>query len=282
MISAAPSDIRRFAPTAYAGDVFEALKGDGVAIISKAASEETIDKVLGQVGTITGEQEYGLAGRSTTFATDLLMNPLYVELTKRFLTDTCVIYYEKERTVSTAEPQVSLTVAHASQPGSPGWGLRRQDDCHHTKHPAKRETDFGIAYAANDITTENGAIRVVVGSNRWNDTRDPTDEDETLIELKKGDALLCLGSVYYGIKPNTTSTPSVLLSAFTTPGWCRQEENQYLAIPLEISQTFPEDVQRFLGYYVSRPYGGAVEHMEPLDFLKAKGDWSKYVPVDLI
>jgi hypothetical protein len=51
---------------------------------------------------------------------------------------------------------------------------------------------------------------------------------------------------------------------------------------LEASQDYPEAVQRFLGYYVSRPYGGAVEHMEPLDFLKAKGDWSKYVPVDLV
>lgn len=93
---------------------------------------------------------------------------------------------------------------------------------------------------------------------------------------------ISLGSVYYGIKPNTTLSPSILLSAFTTPGWCRQEENQYLAVPLEVSQTFPEEVQRFLGYYVSKPYGGAVEHMEPLDFLKAKGDWSKYIPVDLV
>lgn len=74
----------------------------------------------------------------------------------------------------------------------------------------------------------------------------------------------------------------MLLSAFTTPGWCRQEENQYLAIPYEIVETLPKDIQRFLGYYVSLPYGGAVEHMEPLDFLAAKGDWTKYIPVDLV
>lgn len=190
MIAATPSEIKRFVPTAYAGDVFEALKGDGVAIISKAASVETVDKVVEELGTTAGNHSYGLAGKSATFTRDLLMHPLYVELTKRLLTDTCVIYYEKERTVSTAEPQVSLTVAHTAQPGSSGWGLRRQDECHHTKHPAKRETDFGIAYAATDITAESGAIRVVVGSNRWNDTRDPTNEDETHVQLKKGDALL--------------------------------------------------------------------------------------------
>ncbi|KAI8312328.1 hypothetical protein K4K59_006210 [Colletotrichum sp. SAR11_240] len=276
------ASVKRFSPSAYAGDVLEAIKGDGAVIIEGAASVQTVDKALSELGTISDSRVYGLAGKSSTFTTEMLMNPLYIELTKRLLTDTCVIYYEKERTVSTAEPQVSMTTALTAQPGLPGWGLRRQDECHHTKHPAKRETDFGIAFAATDITKENGAIRVVLGSNRWNDIRDPTDDDETLVELRKGDALLCLGSVYYGVTSNKSSTPSVLLSAFSTPGWCRQEENQYLAIPLEVLETFPESIQRFLGWYVSRPYGGAVEHMEPLDFLKAKGDWSKYVPVDLV
>ncbi|KAF4838916.1 putative MFS-type transporter [Colletotrichum tropicale] len=268
------ASVKRFSPSAYAGDVLEAIKGDGAVIIEGAASIQTVDKALSELGTISGSRVYGLAGKSSTFTTEMLMNPLYIELTKRLLTDTCVIYYEKERTVSTAEPQVSMTTALAAQPSLPGWGLRRQDECHHTKHPAKRETDFGIAYAATDIRKENGAIRVVLGSNRWNDIRDPTDDDETLVELRKGDALLCLGSVYYGVASNNSSAPSVLLSAFSTPGWCRQEENQYLAIPLEVLETFPERIQRFLGWYVSRPYGGAVEHMEPLDFLKAKGDWS--------
>lgn len=91
-----------------------------------------------------------------------------------------------------------------------------------------------------------------------------------------------LGSTFYGQMPNTSGETSVLLSAFATPGWCRQEENQYLAVPLAVSQSFSPEIQRFLGYYVSRPYGGAVEHMEPLEFLAAKGDWTKYVPVDLV
>lgn len=91
-----------------------------------------------------------------------------------------------------------------------------------------------------------------------------------------------MGSVYYGQASNKTDKTSVLLSAFSTPGYRRQEENQYLAVPWEVAEKYPTEVQRFLGYSVSRPYGGAVEHMEPLDFLKVKGDWSKYIPVDLI
>lgn len=96
------------------------------------------------------------------------------------------------------------------------------------------------------------------------------------------DGLQSLGSVYYGQLGNTTNERSILLSAFSTPGYRRQEENQYLAVPWEIAEKYPTPVQLFLGYSVSRPYGGSVEHMEPLQYLKVKGDWSKYIPVDLI
>ena len=72
------------------------------------------------------------------------------------------------------------------------------------------------------------------------------------------------------------------MSAIATAGYRRQEENKYIAVPWEIVEKYPTAVQHFLGYSVSRPYGGSVKHMEPLDYLKVKGDWSKYIPVDLI
>ncbi|KAF5566070.1 phytanoyl dioxygenase [Fusarium napiforme] len=105
----------------------------------------------------------------------------------------------------------------------------------------------GIAYAATDITKDNWVIRAVIGSDVWKGTRDPTPADETQIELKKGDAILYLWPIFYGQKPNTTNEPSILLIAFTTPGWCHQKENQYLAVPYEIVKTPPKEIQRFVG-----------------------------------
>ncbi|KAE8327940.1 hypothetical protein BDV39DRAFT_192346 [Aspergillus sergii] len=262
--------------------IHQYLKADGVVVIEGATTRESIDGVLEETGTVLAGQTFALAAKSSTFATELLMNPLFIDLAKRILTDTCIVFYEQDRTVSISEPQVSQTSMLCAEPGSAPWGLRRQDDCHHISHPAKRESDLGIMYAANDFTTENGAVRVVIGSNNWTDQRDPTEEEESLVELRKGDALLWLGSTYHGRASNTTDQASVLLSAIATPGYLRQEENQYLAVPWEVAEQYPTTVQRFLGYSVSRPYGGAVEHMEPLDYLKVKGDWSKYVPVDLI
>ncbi|RSM05445.1 hypothetical protein CDV31_009597 [Fusarium ambrosium] len=274
--------VKHFSASSSASAVFQHLKADGVVVIEGAATRQNIDNAMAEIGETHGGDTFGLAARSPTFAQDLLMNPLYLDITDRVLTNTCIIYYEKERTVSTSTPQVSQTSIITAEPGSAPWGLRRQDQCHHIAHPAKRESDVGILYAATDITTENGVIRLVVGSNHWTDDRDPLNEDETLVELRKGDAIICLGSVYYGQASNKTDKASVLLRAFSTPGYRRQEENQYLAVPWEVAEKYPTEVQRFLGYSVSRPYGGAVEHMEPLDFLKVKGDWAKYIPVDLI
>ncbi|KAL4799477.1 hypothetical protein BDV19DRAFT_376305 [Aspergillus venezuelensis] len=280
-----PATVKNFSACADPHSLHQHLLADGVVLIEGAAPRSLLDGITTETTpklSQTQSTTFGLAAKSPTFATELLMNPVFMDLVKRVLTDTTIIYYEQERTVSVSEPQVSQTSVLAAVAGDKGWGLRRQDECHHVSHPAKRESDLGILYAANDITVSNGAVRVVVGSNHWTDERDPREEEETLVELRKGDALIWLGSTYYGRAPNTTGQTSILLSAIATPGYRRQEENQYLAVPWDVAEKYPTAVQRFLGYYVSRPYGGAVEHMEPLDYLKIKGDWSKYIPVDLI
>jgi ectoine hydroxylase-related dioxygenase (phytanoyl-CoA dioxygenase family) len=184
-----PSSVKRFSAVADPHDVHQYLRADGIVIIEGAATRGTIDTVLAEAGALSGGQTFALARKSATFATHLLMNPLYIDLAKRILTDTCIIYYEQERTVSTSNPQVSQTSVLTAQPGSPGWGLRRQDECHHISHPAKREADFGFAYAATDVTREHGAIRVIIGSNNWTDLRDPKEQEECLVELRKGDAI---------------------------------------------------------------------------------------------
>lgn len=187
---ASPNKVKTLPASADPHEVLQYLEADGVVVIEGAASRDSIDAVLEEIGTLGEGQTFALAARSSTFATKLLMHPLYIELVKRILTHTYVVYYEDVRTVSISDPQVSQTSTVTASPGSLGWGLRRQDECHHVTHPAKRETDFGIAFAATDVTKDNGAIRVVIGSNHWLDSRDPLEHEETHVELRKGDAIL--------------------------------------------------------------------------------------------
>ncbi|KAL4948468.1 hypothetical protein BDW69DRAFT_198850 [Aspergillus filifer] len=232
-----PATVKHFSACADPHSPHRQLLADGVVVIEGAATRSLLDK-----------HDFRSRRQSTTFATELLMNPVFMDLVKRVLTYTTIIYYDQGRTVSVSEPHVSQT---------------------------------SVLYAANDIKVQNEPVRVVAGSNHWTDERD-SKEEETLVELMKGDALIWLGSTYYGRAANTTDQTSTLLSDISTPGYRRQEENHYLAVPWNVAEKHPIAVQRFMVYYVSRPYGGAVEHMEPLDYLKVKGDWAKYIPVDLI
>ena len=67
-----------------------------------------------------------------------------------------------------------------------------------------------------------------------------------------------------------------------TAGYLRTEENHFLTLPWEKISTYPEEVQRLLGYYVSRPFCGHVEMTEPLEYLKAGGDLTKITMADLV
>ncbi|KAJ4113818.1 hypothetical protein NW765_011425 [Fusarium oxysporum] len=117
------STVKRFVASAQAHDVLQTLKADGIVVIEGAAKTATLDSALNEIGPLADGQTFGLIGKSRTFATELLMNDLFIDLTKRLLTDTCTIYYSDERTVSTAEPQVSFTSALFSKPRSSGWGF---------------------------------------------------------------------------------------------------------------------------------------------------------------
>ena len=126
--------VKHFSASADPHEVHQYLKADGIVVIEGAASCEDMDAVVEELGSIASGQTFALAAKSKLFATKHLMNPLYIDLVKRVLTDTCIIYYEQERTVSISEPQVSQTSILSAQPGSAPWGLRRQDECHHITH----------------------------------------------------------------------------------------------------------------------------------------------------
>ncbi|PKY03899.1 PhyH-domain-containing protein [Aspergillus campestris IBT 28561] len=296
-IKPSPSLVRVPA-SASADEVLSILRRDGGLIVEKLGDPVVIDQAWTEIQSEINNKSFdhtgvtfakesrrvcGLAGKSPTFATKLLTNPLYQEVAHKLLSKTTTVWYGKEKTTSTSLPQVTNTMAFWLGPGSQAQGLHRDDQCHHTRHPAKYETDLGIMFAGTPSRKANGATNVVPGSHLWDDERKPSMEEACPAELEKGDALIWLGSTYHGAGHNsTTDQYRLLLAGFMTPGWCRQDENQYLAIPLETIQSYPEEVQQLLGYRISRPYGGFVEQMEPIDFLKANGDYTKWVPGDLI
>jgi ectoine hydroxylase-related dioxygenase (phytanoyl-CoA dioxygenase family) len=77
--------------------------------------------------------------------------------------------------------------------------------------------------------------------------------------MKAGSALIWLGSVYHGGGANRTAEPRTGVSIGLDAAYLRQEENMYLALAPDVVASYPENIQRLLGWSAGRNAMGWVE-----------------------
>jgi hypothetical protein len=110
------------------------------------------------------------------------------------------------------------------------------------------EPQLNTIWALNDFTRENGATQVVPGSIDWPDDRQPTPDEITWAEMKKGSAIVYTGTVFHGGGANVSDHDRLGLNLTYALGWLRQEENQYLSCPPDIARRLDPELQHLLGY----------------------------------
>jgi ectoine hydroxylase-related dioxygenase (phytanoyl-CoA dioxygenase family) len=98
-----------------------------------------------------------------------------------------------------------------------------------------------------DFTEQNGSTRVIPGSNRFDDKLRFKEEDTIPAEMTKGSVLFYSGSVYHGGGANRSSETRIGINLTYNLSWLRQEENQYLAVPMEVARTLPVELLRLMG-----------------------------------
>jgi ectoine hydroxylase-related dioxygenase (phytanoyl-CoA dioxygenase family) len=113
--------------------------------------------------------------------------------------------------------------------------------------------------AVSDFRADNGGTLVIPGSHKWDDNRQPQREEAIPTEMKAGSALVWLGGTYHAGGINNSNAPRTGITITLDLGYLRQEENQYLSIPLDIVKQYPDQVQRLLGYAASPPFMGWIE-----------------------
>jgi ectoine hydroxylase-related dioxygenase (phytanoyl-CoA dioxygenase family) len=219
----------------------------------------------------------GLAGKSRTFATEVMAHPLYRSLCDHFLT-----WSSLGERLNTALPTCGwqLNLAHliVRGPGSEDQYLHRDEDIW-MDAPYPRPGVFQLAsmIAFVDFSRENGATRVAPGSHRWPDaqthparrTRQPEEQELVYAEMAAGSAVIYLGTTVHGGSANTTTDVwrrgGHLSFAL---GWLRTEENNVLAVPPAVARTLPRECQEIIGYG-SSGFLGAVNMRNPLDLLES-------------
>lgn len=284
--------VQRFEATDDPDAIHGAIVSDGVAIVEGLLSADVVRRVNEEVGASVASadpeaemfnpilQEFhgahtkqvtGVPGISPTFATDVMCNPLLLELCDRVLLPSCAAY--------------QLNLGHLLQrgPGSDDQWLHRDELVWSDLPWPHPELQLASVIAFVDFTRENGATRVVPGSHRWPDRErpaaeqllaDPPAEDQiAYAEMPAGSAVVYSGGTVHSGGANHTDVARRGVHLSYCLGWLRTEENNILSTPPAVAAKLPRRAQELLGYAVhdSVPRGGGylgmVRMQDPVDLL---------------
>ncbi len=241
--------IKHLAATAAADEVAAALAQDGAVIVDQLVAAEVMDTIAKELRPFTDATRFGpddfsgrrtkrtggLVGRSQG-CRDLVMNPLVLATTRKVLSHAMSF-------------QLHLTQVIAIGPGEPAQPIHRdQWAFDFFPFPKGYEVQCNTLWAMTDFTEQNGATRVVPGSNHFDDKLQFREKDSVGAEMTKGSVLLYTGAVYHGGGANRSAATRVGINITYNVSWLRQEENQYLSVPLEIARTLPVELLRLMGY----------------------------------
>ncbi len=229
--------------------VSEILKRDGAVIVDNLVEPQAMDAIVAELqpwfdATPFGPDSFsgrrtkrtgGLVARSP-LCRDIVMHPLVLAVSGKLLDHSHSF-------------QLHLTQAIAIGAGEPAQTIHR-DQWAFDFFPFPRGYDVqcNTLWAMTDFTEENGATRVIPGSNLFDDKLKFQSEDTVPAEMRKGSVLLYSGSVYHGGGANRSTATRIGLNITYNVSWLRQEENQYLSVPLEIARTLPVELLRLIGY----------------------------------
>ncbi len=241
--------IEHLSPKNSPESVAEVLARDGCCVIDRLAVPGTLERVLEEMtpyieATPYGPDEFsglntrrsgGLVARSPA-ARDFVMHPKILEVTGQVLKDSTNFH-------------LHLTQIISLGPGGKAQGVHRdQWAFDFFDFPGGYEVQCNTLWAITDFTEANGATRLMPGSNHAADKQRFEVSDTEAAEMEAGSVLLYTGAVYHGGGENRTEEIRYGLNITYARAWLRQEENQYLTVPLETARTLDPELLKIMGY----------------------------------
>lgn len=185
-----------------------------------------------------------LVARSPTVAETLLTHPVSTDVCQRFLLPNSEFGY-----------QLHVTAALEVGPGAREQVLHREEDTF-TYFPLPRPNLIVASmWAISDFRADNGATLVVPGSHKWDEDRVPSQHEVLPAEMPAGSVFFWLGGLLHGAGANISQDWRYGVILTYSLGWLRQEENQYLDIPIEALNKLPQEVRKIAGFGMYRALG---------------------------
>jgi hypothetical protein len=241
--------LQHLPPDAGPAQIAAVLRSDGAVVVDRLVPPDAMDRAREELqpyldATPPGIDEFSgfntrrtgaLVARSAT-CREFVTHPLILQATGEVLADSTRF-------------QLHLTQVIALGPGARAQQIHRdQWAFDFFPFPSGYEVQCNTIWAMTDFTDENGATRIVPGSNCLADKLSFRHEDTVPAEMAKGSVLLYTGAVYHGGGSNRSSATRYAVNITYNRSWLRQEENQYLSVPREIARDLPGDLLRLMGY----------------------------------
>jgi ectoine hydroxylase-related dioxygenase (phytanoyl-CoA dioxygenase family) len=173
-----------------------------------------------------------------------IVDPLTTGLCDRFLEPSAEFGY-----------QLHVTAALEVGPGARAQELHREEDSF-TYFPLPRPNLIvATMWAVSDFRADNGATLLVPGSHRWGAGREATPDEICTAEMPAGSVLFWLGGTLHGAGANRSDDWRYGVILTYSLGWLRQEENQYLDVPMQLAARLPEPLRKMIGYDMHRALG---------------------------
>jgi ectoine hydroxylase-related dioxygenase (phytanoyl-CoA dioxygenase family) len=251
--------------TATMDEVCAALREDGFVVVDNLVPPELMDQIGEELKdyidlTTNGRDDFvgrltrrtgALIARSPQ-SRKLVMHPLVLSVVGEML---------KKATAY----QLHLTQIISVYPGETPQPLHRDELAwDFFPFPEDYDVQCNTMWAMTDFTVENGATRVVPGSQKdfTKKGADYSEADEVRAVMPKGSVFFYTGKVYHSAAANASDMIRQGINITYAVGWVRQEENQFLSTPLEAAKTLDDDLLKVMGYQMG---GAAVGYVS--DFL---------------
>ena len=245
--------IRHLVASASADEIAAAISEDGGAIVDCLVPPSIMDRAAQELQPYLAATNIGrddFAGRRTRRTGALIARS---ETCRDLVMNTLVLSTAKEMLAHAATFQIHLTQVIAIEPGAPAQPIHRdQWVFDFFKFPKGFEVQLNTIWAMTDFTAQNGATRIIPGSHCFDDGLKFEEKDTEPAEMARGSVLFYTGSVYHGGGANRSDMTRCGINLTYSLSWLRQEENQYLSVPLSVAATLPVGLLRLMGY----SYGG--------------------------
>ena len=249
--------IKKFNSNSDIADIIQALMVDGGVIVAdqttKAVNEaikEELHPFFEQQGAkfqndFNGYKTLRLSAilALSRTAADLIAHPHVMKVADAVLKRHCTNY------------RIGSSTAIKIMPGEENQVLHRDDGFYPIPIPGV-EFQISAMWALDDFTLENGATRVVAGSQDRRNIENISEEDVEQAVMQAGSVLFYLGGTVHGGGANNADKPRSGLITTYSLGWLRQEENQYLSVPREIADSYPDHIKRLMGFQSHGEYLG--------------------------